>query len=175
MDTVSDIMTRKVVSVHPDLPIERLILLLIDEAIQAVPVIDRDHKPIGIASKSDLVFDDYEWAELRDETFWLQRVAKLPKGLQTEGDLYLEELLRSKCVGDIMSTDPITVTPTTPIVEAARLMGERHVHGCPVVDGSGVLIGIVTTMDVMKWLGRRFCAEARAPEGVRHPALAVAS
>jgi acetoin utilization protein AcuB len=56
-------------------------------------------------------------------------------------------------VKDIMSNEPLTVTESTPIVEAARLMGERHVHGCPVVDVQGVLCGIVTSIDVMKWVG----------------------
>lgn len=163
MDTVADIMTRKVVSVHPELPIESLILLLVDEAIHAVPVVDAQHRPIGMASKSDLVLDDYEWAELRDETFWLSRVARLPKGLQTDGDLYLEELLRSHTVKDIMSDEPITVREHTPVAEAAKLMGEKHVHGCPVVDAEGIMIGIITSMDVAKWVGRRFCADAQAP------------
>jgi CBS domain-containing protein len=162
MDTVSEIMTKKVVSAHPEMPIESLILLLIDEGIQAVPVVDDHHRPIGMASKSDLVFDDYEWAELRDETFWLQRVAKLPKGFETEGDLYLEELLRSHTVKDIMSTEPLTVRADTGVAEAAKLMGEKHIHGCPVVDANGVLIGIVTSIDVMKWVGRKFCVDAQA-------------
>ena len=122
-----------------------MILLLVDEAIGAVPVVDVEHRPIGMVSKSDLVFDDYEWAELRDETFWLQRVAALPKGFQTEGDLYLAELLRSRTVRDIMSGDPITVSAATRVVEAARLMAERRVHGCPVVDSDGKVIAMVTT------------------------------
>lgn len=159
MDTVGEIMTRKVVTVHPELPIERLILLLVDESIQAVPVVDAEHRPIGMASKSDLVFDHYEWAELRDETFWLQRVAKLPPGLATEGDLYLAELLRSRTVADIMSDEPITVREQTPIAEAARLMGEKHVHGCPVVGPDGALVGMVTAIDVMRWVGRKLCAD----------------
>lgn len=167
METVASIMTRRVVSVHPDLAIESLILLLIDEGVQAVPVVDRQHRPIGMASKSDLVFDDYEWAELRDETFWLQRVAKLPNGLGTEGDLYLGELLRSRTVKDIMSDEPVTVNEQTLVVDAARLMGEKHIHGCPVIDGDGVLIGIVTSIDVMKWVGRKLCADAQPFHGVR--------
>src|SRR5438132_5004155 len=77
--TVGDIMSHKVVAVRPELPIESLILLLVDEGFGAVPVVDAEHRPIGMASKTDLVFDDYEWAELRDEAVWLKRVAKLPK------------------------------------------------------------------------------------------------
>src|SRR4051812_24557541 len=68
--TVGDIMSRRVVATRPEMPIESLILLLVDEAIGAVPVVDAENRPIGMVSKSDLVFDDYEWAELRDETFW---------------------------------------------------------------------------------------------------------
>ena len=121
--------------------------------MQAVPVVDEDHKPIGMASKSDLVFDDYEWAELRDEAFWLRRVARIPKGLQTEGDLFLEELLHSTVVRNIMSGDPLTVTEHTPIVEAARVMSEHRIHGCPVVDAAGTLKGMVTTLDIVRWVG----------------------
>jgi CBS domain-containing protein len=146
-------MSGKVTAVRPDLPIESLILLLVDEGVQAVPVIDDHHRPIGMVSKSDLVFDDYEWAELRDEAFWLRRVAKLPAGLQPEGDLFLEELLQSKTVRDIMSGEPITCSDRTPVIEAARVMGERRVHGCPVVDAEGSLKGMVTTIDIARWAG----------------------
>ena len=149
---VSEIMSRRIVATKQNVAIESLILLLVDEAIGAVPVVDDDHRPIGMVSKSDLVFDDYEWAELRDETFCLKRVAKLPKGLETEGDLYLAELLQSRTVGDIMSGEPITVTPHTRVVEAARLMAERRVHGCPVVGADGRVVAMVTTFDIARWV-----------------------
>lgn len=151
--TVGDIMSRRVVATRPEMPIESLILLLVDESIRAVPVVDAEHRPIGIVSKADLVLDDYEWAELRDETFWLQRVAKLPEGVEAEGDLHLAELLRSRTVKDIMSGEPVTVTPATRVVDAARLMAERHIHGCPVVDADGKAIAMVTTHDIARWVG----------------------
>jgi CBS domain-containing protein len=151
--TVGDIMSRRLIATKPEMPIESLILLLVDEGISAVPVVDDQHRPIGMVSKSDLVFDDYEWAELRDEAFWLRRVAKLPKGLETEGDLYLTELLRSHTVRDIMSGDPVTVTTDTRVIDAAKLMAQRHIHGCPVVDGGGRIIAMVTSLDVARWVG----------------------
>jgi CBS domain-containing protein len=160
---VGDIMSTRTLAARPHMPIESLILLLVDEDVQSVPVVDDDHRPVGMASKSDLVFDHYEWAELRDETLWLKRLTRLPAGPQTEGDLHLEELLRSHTVGDIMSQDPLTVTPQTRIVDAARQLSERHVHGCPVVDGTGRLIGSVTTLDITRWVA----AQTLRPVGAR--------
>ncbi|MBK7864700.1 MAG: CBS domain-containing protein [Archangiaceae bacterium] len=145
---VGDIMSRKALSVRPDLPIENLILLLVDEDISAVPVVDENHRPIGMASKSDLVFDDYEWAELRDEALSLRRVA----AQDTEADLHVTELLQSHKVRDIMSGDPVVVTTRTRIIEAARLMAKNHVHGCPVVDDDGRFVAMVTALDVVRWV-----------------------
>jgi CBS domain-containing protein len=150
---VGDIMSKRVIATRADLPIESLILLLVDEGIAAVPVVDAEHRPIGIASKSDLVFDDYEWAELRDEAVCLRRTARFPGAPDETEDPYLTELLRSRTVRDIMSGDPLTVTPTTRIVDAARLMAARHVHGCPVVDAEGRVVAMVTAIDIARWVG----------------------
>ncbi len=149
---VGDIMSRKVIAVRADLPIESLILLLVDESVAAVPVVDENHRPIGMASKSDLVFDRYEWAELRDEASCLRRVARYAGAPDEADDPRVAELLRSKTVRDVMSGDPLTVTAHTRVIDAARLMAERHVHGCPVVGADGRLVAMVTTLDVARWV-----------------------
>ncbi|HUQ17974.1 MAG TPA: CBS domain-containing protein [Gemmatimonadaceae bacterium] len=53
-------------------------------------------------------------------------------------------------IQDIMSTDPSTVTPDTPITEAARLMKHHNVGMLPVVEseGSRRLVGVVTDRDI---------------------------
>lgn len=53
-------------------------------------------------------------------------------------------------IQDIMSTDPSTVTPDTPITEAARLMKDHNIGMLPVVEteGSRKLIGVVTDRDI---------------------------
>ena len=53
-------------------------------------------------------------------------------------------------VRDIMTTDPIGVTPDTPLKEAARLMVGNHVSGLPVIDASGRLAGILTEGDFLR-------------------------
>jgi CBS domain-containing protein len=149
---VGDIMSRKIVAVHGDMLIERLILLLIDEDLSAVAVIDADHRPIGVVSKTDLVFDDYEWAELRDEALSLRRVGQARDEENT--DLYITELLHSRTVKDIMSGEPVVVSTHAPVQDAARTMAQNAIHECPVIDGSGQLVGMVTSLDVVRWVAR---------------------
>jgi CBS domain-containing protein len=50
----------------------------------------------------------------------------------------------------IMTRKLITVKADTPILEAAKLMLQRHISGLPVVDDTGRLIGIVSEGDFMR-------------------------
>jgi len=52
-------------------------------------------------------------------------------------------------VRDYMDSQPITVTPDTGLEEVARVLGENELHGVPVVDGSGGVVGIVTENDLV--------------------------
>lgn len=52
-------------------------------------------------------------------------------------------------VRDLMTTDPVTTTPDTPLKEAARLMVKHKVSGLPVVRG-GKVVGIVTEGDFLR-------------------------
>lgn len=50
---------------------------------------------------------------------------------------------------DIMTTDVITVKPTTTIEDLARTLMEHNISGAPVVNDAGDLIGIVTENDLI--------------------------
>src|SRR5580692_3636055 len=50
----------------------------------------------------------------------------------------------------IMTRPVITITPETPIVEAANTMLQRHVSGLPVVDATGKLVGIISEGDFIR-------------------------
>jgi len=52
-------------------------------------------------------------------------------------------------VRDLMSTDPLTVSPDTPLKEAARAMVRNKVSGLPVIS-DGALVGIVTEADFLR-------------------------
>jgi CBS domain-containing protein len=50
----------------------------------------------------------------------------------------------------VMTRKVISVKVDTPIIEAARLMLQRHVSGLPVVDDTGGLLGIISESDFMR-------------------------
>ena len=64
----------------------------------------------------------------------------------------LNYLLAKLTVGQVMTYNPYTVTPTTPIQQAARIMLERKVSGLPVVDEEDRPVGIITETDIFRML-----------------------
>ena len=54
-----------------------------------------------------------------------------------------------KTVADVMSRNPITVKPETPLKEVVQILAARRISGLPVVDQSDKLIGVVSETDLM--------------------------
>ena len=50
---------------------------------------------------------------------------------------------------DIMTTDVMTVTPQTTVIDLAKLISDKNINGLPVVDEHGILIGVVTENDLI--------------------------
>jgi CBS domain-containing protein len=61
----------------------------------------------------------------------------------------LDYLLAKMRVSMIMTRDPITVRPTTPISRACQLMKEHKIDCLPVVE-FGKLVGIITERDIFR-------------------------
>lgn len=57
-------------------------------------------------------------------------------------------------VRDIMSTPVVTVRVTASIKEAADLMSDYGIGKLPVIDGSGGLVGVVTSVELARWLAK---------------------
>jgi CBS domain-containing protein len=73
---------------------------------------------------------------------------------------------RSAVVGDRMARNPIAIHADASLTEAAATMDRTHVHGLPVLDQAGVLVGMLSQTDLNR---------ARATEylWVNWPGLAV--
>ncbi|MBI3245503.1 MAG: CBS domain-containing protein [Deltaproteobacteria bacterium] len=52
-------------------------------------------------------------------------------------------------VNGAMTESPLTISPTTPVEEAVRLLRKHRINGLPVVE-NGKVIGIITTSDIMQ-------------------------
>ena len=55
----------------------------------------------------------------------------------------------NKIVADVMTTEPITVTPQTPLEDAIKLLVERKISGLPVIDDKGKIVGVISESDLM--------------------------
>lgn len=58
-------------------------------------------------------------------------------------------MTRTRTVGDLMSTDPVVVPADAPLADAARLLEVHRIHGLPVVDALGSVIGVISDTDML--------------------------
>jgi CBS domain-containing protein len=80
-------------------------------------------------------------------------------GIVTESDI-IEKVIATGAdpsevyVRDIMSTPVIIVSVKSTIRQAAELMSDYGIGRLPVVDDSGGLVGVVTSLELARWLAR---------------------
>jgi CBS domain-containing protein len=58
-------------------------------------------------------------------------------------------------LADVVSRRVFTVKPDEPLETASKRMALHNINGLPVVDNEGKVLGIVTSEDVAKMLGKR--------------------
>lgn len=72
-------------------------------------------------------------------------------GILSDRDMRLHSgYLDSTRVDAVMTSDPVTITPTTTVEEAARLMLRLKISAVPVVDFDGKPVGILSTSDILR-------------------------
>lgn len=54
------------------------------------------------------------------------------------------------CARDFMQKDVLTLAPETPLINAHRFFVEEEIHGAPVVEDDGKVVGVVSTMDLLR-------------------------
>ncbi|MDZ7343643.1 MAG: CBS domain-containing protein [candidate division KSB1 bacterium] len=149
--TAKDVMNPHVISVPADWTIEELAQFLVDKAITGAPVKDEEGKLIGVVSLTDIVrHDSLAEMELRaDEPHdyymrgWEDQLA--PEDLSS---FHVEEKPQV-FVRDIMTPMIFKVDEHTSIQEVADTMIGGRIHRL-LVTREGRVVGIVTTMDMLK-------------------------
>jgi len=126
---VGERMSRPVISVSPDAPINEVLAMFREEHIRRAPVM-KDGKLIGIVSERDLL--NASPSEVTSLSIW-----------------ELNYLISKVTVKRVMSKKVITVDQDTPIEEAARIMADKKIGGVPVVS-AGKVVGIITETDLFK-------------------------
>lgn len=142
---VKSIMTRPAFSVRSDLSLEALGASFVERDLSRAAVTDDHGRLIGIVTKTDLVRDHSDGsANTLDNLAPLRREGGIEEALTVHGE--------PRTVADVMTRKPVTVAPDAPIWFAAALMSDRGVHGLPVVKKDGQLVGMISALDVARWV-----------------------
>jgi CBS domain-containing protein len=152
--TAKELMTSNPVSIGADETVKEAIAFLADKGFSAAPVIDDAGRPIGVLSRSDIVIHDREKVdyvpslpEAYERSNWAARSGEpVRRGFQVE---HVEQIR----VRDIMTPVVFSVGPHTSAEEVIREMLDLRVHQLFVVDGLGVLVGIISALDVIRRIG----------------------
>jgi len=124
--SVGEVMTPHVVCVAPDVSIESLMALLVERGISGVPVVNERGLPVGMVSKTDIVRHLYE-----------------------DGNTQTSD---STTVGDLMLPLAFTLLESAPLSHAAALMAWEGVHRIPICSDAGDVVGILSALDLVRWL-----------------------
>ena len=141
---VSDVMTRRVISVSSETSVFVAIRLMLKHHISGLPVIDNHAKLVGILSEGDFLRRGEIETE-RKRSVWLDALFGPGDGAAD----YVHS--HGLAVKDVMTRDPITVTENTRLDEVVRLMENRKVKRLPVLR-DGKAIGIVSRANLMRAL-----------------------
>jgi acetoin utilization protein AcuB len=126
---VRDVMQTKVITASPETTLPDALKLVTQRRVRHLPVVDDGGDLIGILSDRDLK----------------RAMASPATSLEAHELLFLLDRLR---VEEIMTRTVVTIGPTSPVEEAARLMLQDKIGALPVLD-EGKLVGIVTETDVL--------------------------
>jgi CBS domain-containing protein len=51
----------------------------------------------------------------------------------------------------VMTREVVSVRPSLPLKDAAKLMTEKHISGMPVCDASGAVVGVISEADILRY------------------------
>ncbi len=126
---ISKYMTDKLITAGAHEGAREVFFRMREYGIRHMLVVDASRTLIGIVSDRDL-----------RRPGWVDQARDLSHEYTLTDDLRL---------GDLMTTNVVTVRTYDPVTKAARLMREHHFGCLPVLDKTGALVGVVSPLDLL--------------------------
>ena len=140
---VHEVMSTGLVTAKKTDTVRSVVMKMMTRHSSTIPVVEGDNQLVGMVTLRDVLlplfpnYGDYIHDAVHSRDF-------------TEMEEGYPEVLGKK-VDEIMSRNPMTVSPDAPILEAASYMGLKHFRRIPVVD-KGALVGMVSVGDINRGL-----------------------
>ncbi len=136
--TVGQVMTSNVLFVRPNDPMDRVGEIFKMNKIHHIPVIEEGGKVVGIISDTDYHKILHGFTLFKTE----------------KSEEYNKAILRSLLVREVMTKQVAKLNPDDNIMIAAGYFRENLFRAIPVVDKAGLLVGILTTYDLLNYAYR---------------------
>jgi CBS domain-containing protein len=143
-------MTPNPVSIPETATVHEAMALLTDKGFSAAPVIDEAGRPVGVISRTDILIHERERIESQQGTPEVDLAPthhghRPPEGFQIQS-------VDTTLVRAIMTPVVFCVAPETSACSVIAQMLFLKVHRLFVVDDLGVLVGVISSADVLRAL-----------------------
>jgi len=132
-------MTAHPITLQAESDYKSALRLMQDCMIHHLPVVDSDLRLAGIVAERDLLLAAFHYL-----------------GSSVE-------------ISEVMQRDVVTVSPDTPVTDAAQLMIKHTIGGLPVVDKRGHVVGVITETDIFKAFVGQHAPKRVAKDSMRAP------
>jgi acetoin utilization protein AcuB len=133
---IGDIAVRNVYTILPEASAIIAAKVMVDNGIRHLVVVDDSKQVIGVLSQRSI---------LKQLSPWLSQIEGVPK---PDGPIPFIS------VEDVMTSPAITARADDTIQETASLMAAEKLGCMPVVDGENRIAGIVSVIDVLRFISR---------------------
>ncbi|TMS00357.1 CBS domain-containing protein [Nonomuraea basaltis] len=140
---VKDVMGRVAIAVLENASFADIVAAMKRYAVGAVTVIDVDRRPVGVVSEDDLLLKESN--PVRHSVSMFESARRRREHQKAAG----------VTAAQLMTSPAITVTPGTPVRDAARLMHGKRIKQLPVIDPvTGRVTGTLHQRDVLRVFAR---------------------
>jgi acetoin utilization protein AcuB len=127
---VQDYMTREPVTLHEHDPLREAVELVMVRRIRHIPILDEEDRLVGIVTDRDVK-------------------RTLPSPLSPTAQEEHEAILETTALHQVMTREPITITPEADIAQAVEVLVDSRIGGLPVLQ-DGALVGVFTEKDGLR-------------------------
>jgi len=124
---VAELMQTNLQTVSPDSTVADAVVVLSESHVTGVPVVDHSGKVVGVLTTTDV----------------------LNAAAETTGAKERVRLFEATRVEEIMTPQPLTISPDTEVKEAAQQMLYLEIHRL-FVEQDGRLVGVISQSDIVR-------------------------
>lgn len=136
LESVSKIMTRKLITLTLSDDLYKAEKFFLENHIRHIPIVEDEHI-IGMLSLSDLkrisFLDSYDANEIKIDNAVYSMLS----------------------IGQLMVKNIIKINSSTTVKSVVEILSKNEFHALPVVEND-ILVGIVTTTDILKYLLKQY-------------------